>query len=178
MSRRTAWSPRHLLVLLSAGLAVAVYLVWWTTYASIHFEDRWRQAPLGGSARVQGADLTLLQLQAADELTDIGGRAPAVPPAGAVWIVAKVVVTVHRDPKGFFCPDTLLGTRGQQWSTEIFASVSRADPVCSPDEIEVGIPYRFELLFQVPGRDVGQVAGLLLTDPSSAGRKVVLRPPG
>ena len=79
---------RRILIAVAAFAAVLIYLIWWVTYAGIHFNPRYSVRPPGASAEVYGTSVRLLSLIRADQLHNTAGGEPASPETGAVWVVA------------------------------------------------------------------------------------------
>ena len=69
--------------------AVVIYLIWWVTYAGIHYNPRYSIRPPGAAADVNGTSVRLVSLVRSDLLTDASGGPPEVPDPGAVWVVAE-----------------------------------------------------------------------------------------
>ena len=165
----------RILFAVAAFPAVLIYLIWWATYAGIHFNERYTIRPPGAAAEVQGASMRLLSLVRAGELGDAKGGSPALPEPGAVWVVAELE-TVRQDPgKEFYCELVLLGPQERKW-TEAVDPVTRSAPHCETDN-PVGQPVRFESVFMVPARYTDQLIGIALNDASSAARTPVVTPP-
>jgi hypothetical protein len=175
----TVLRMRGILFTVAAFAAVLIYLIWWVTYAGIHYIPRYTLQPPGASGEVQDASVRLLSLtrsdKLADQLADSDRSQPKIAGPGAVWIVAELEA-VRRDPtKQFFCQFDLIGPQRRLWpSTSVF--VTRSTPGCELD-MPVGQPVRFELIFTVPARYADQLSGIALTDNSTAARTPVIRPP-
>jgi hypothetical protein len=167
---------RTILATTIVGCLVLLYLLWWTTYAGTRLEQRFTVTAPGEPGRSEGTSVRLESLTAAPLLADqeYGGEPDPAPP-GAVWVVA--VLEAVADPGSrFSCRLELIGADGQRW--EATTKATRTLPYCSPDEIAVGRPVRFEMVFLLPERLVGQVAGVAVLDPSGGGgRDEVIRPP-
>ncbi len=171
----SAPSTRRILFVVAAFAAVGIYLIWWVTYAGIHYIPRFSMRPPGASGESHGASIRLLSLTRADQLSDAGGGQPALPEPGAVWVVAELEVVRHDPVKEFFCEAQLLGPEGRLWSVAS-VRVQRPTPDCNRD-LGVGQPARSESIFMVPSRYADQLSGLALTDSSSAARTPVITPP-
>lgn len=158
------------------ALLVAIYLVLWSTYASTHTGERYRFTAPGGSGTRLGAEYRVLGFTRTDRLTDADGGKPQLPEAGATFVVVDLEVVQHQVEEYFGCYVDLLGPDGRLW-TGASVTVDRAVPGCTPSDVVPGTPYRFQGIYEVPVRYVDQVAGVALTDDSTADRSWVLRPP-
>ena len=166
---------RRILFAVGALAVVLVYLIWWVTYAGIHYNPRYSVRPPGASAEVQGTSVRLLSLIRADQLRNSAGGQPALPDPGAVWVVAEFEVVRHDPANEFGCETKLLGPQRRLWATESFHT-SRSTDSCQRDN-PVGQAVRFESIFMVPDRYAQQLTGIALADSSTAARTQVLRPP-
>jgi hypothetical protein len=170
---------RRTVFAVAAFAAVLIYLIWWVSYAGIHFSPRYRLLPPGVSAEVQGASVRVLSLTRSDQLANVGGGKPGLPDPGAVWIVAEMEAVRHDPAKEFLCGTELIGPEWRQWPTaSLFtasAGVQRATPSC-PLDLAVGQQVRFESIFMVPARYADQLSGIALRDDSSAARTPIIRP--
>jgi hypothetical protein len=154
---------------------VALYLLWWVTYADTHLDRRFVQLAPGASSEVQGTTLRVLSLTRAERLASTdGGKAKAAMP-GATWVVAVLEAQQAEGAADFYCAFQLLGPDGRLWESES-ALINRALPSCAGSEITPGGPYRFEALFQVPRADADRLIGIAVEDSDSATRVRVLRP--
>ena len=167
---------RRILFPVAALAAVGIYLIWWVTYAGIHFAPRFSMRPPGASGELAGASIRLLSLTRADQLADANGAQPAVPEPGAVWIVAELEAVQHDSTKDFLCDTRLLGPEQRLWPNASLLRVSRALPYCDSDLTVGKHPTRFESIFMVPTRYAGQLSGIALMDTYSAARTPVIRP--
>ncbi len=172
MTRSRSW-----LFLIVTALATALYVLWWSTYAQIHQQDRYAVLAPGAPAEVGGATVRLIGLQQSAQLADTDPTdEPEAPLPGTVWVVATVEVvksvTDDRSPCGVQLVDTDL----RAWSTTSTLA-DRTLPRCSSGEIVAGQPYRFEATFAVPERFAASIAGLAVPDPTTARRTSLLRPP-
>jgi hypothetical protein len=166
---------RPILFAVAAFAAVLIYLIWWVTYAGIHYNPRYSVRPPGVSVEVQGTSVRLLSLIRADQLSNSGGGQPAIPEPGAVWVVAALEAVRHDPGKEFGCETKLLGPERRIWATESF-HVKRATEDCEREN-PVGKAVRFESIFMVPARYADQLIGIALVDSSTTARTPVLRPP-
>ncbi len=170
---RASW-----LFLLVTALATAVYVLWWSTYAQIHQQERYAVLAPGAPAEVGGATVRLLGLQQTPLLADTDpADEPEAPLPGTVWVVATVEVLKPGADERSPCGVQLVDTDRRAWSTTS-PLVDRALPRCSGDEIVAGRPYRFEASFAVPERSAASIAGLAVPDASTARRTPLLRPAG
>jgi hypothetical protein len=167
---------RTTLIAVAVGCLVLLYVLWWTTYAGIHFNQRFTQRPPGEAGRAAGTTVRVLSLASTPLLADQKYAGPPEPaPSGAVWVVAVLEATRQPGAPEFFCPLELLDREGRRWTAQ--TSVTRSLPYCASDLVKPGPPVRFEVLFQVPERLVGQVAGVAVLDPASPDRVDVVSPP-
>jgi hypothetical protein len=166
---------RRVLFAFAALAAVLIYLIWWVTYAGIHYIPRYTLRPPGVAGEVQGTSVRLLSLTRAEQLADGTGTKPGLPDPGAVWIVAEFEAVRHDAAQDFLCDTQLMGPQRRPWSPAA-TRVTRATPRCSPDDLVVGQPLRFESIFMVPVRYADQLAGVALPDNSTAARTPVIRP--
>lgn len=167
---------RTVLVTTAVGCLVLLYVLWWTTYVATHVEQRYTQRPPGEAGRIGGTSIKVLSLTSSVLLADqkYDGPAEAAEP-GAVWVVAVLEATQEPDAPEFFCTVELLGPDGRRWDKE--SNVTRTLPYCASDVIKPGPPVRFETIYQVPERFVGQIAGVALLDPTVPDRVDVVSPP-
>jgi hypothetical protein len=86
---------RRVLFPVGAFAAVLIYLIWWATYAGIHFNDRYSIRPPGAAGEIQGSSVRLVSLVRTGELGDANGDVPALPEPGAVWVVAELESVRH-----------------------------------------------------------------------------------
>jgi hypothetical protein len=167
---------RTVLVATAVGCLVLLYVLWWTTYAGIHFNERFTQRPPGAAGQVGGTAVRVLSLTSTPLLADQLYAGPPDPaPSGAVWVVAVLEATQQPGAPAFFCPLELVDRDGRRWDAQTIGT--RAMPYCGSDLVKPGPPVQFETVFLVPERLVGQVVGLALLDPASADRVDVVRPP-
>jgi len=171
---------RRILFAVTAFAAVLIYVIWWVTYAGIHYIPRYTMRPPGASGALHGATVRVLSLTRSDRLADAEGGEPGVPDPGAVWIVAELEAERHDPAKEFLCGTQLIGPERRLWSTTSAltegAMPKRAIQSC-PLDLPVGQPVQFESIFMVPARYADQLVGIALTDDSSAARTPVIRPP-
>jgi hypothetical protein len=165
---------RRILFAVAALAAVLIYLIWWITYAGIHFEPRYSLRPPGESAEIQGTSVRLLSLVRSGELKNLNRPEPVVPDPGAVWIVGQLEGVRHDSERRFYCNIELLGPERRVWRPEI--SIGRSTPACDRDS-PVGQAIRFEVVYMVPARYADQLIGIALQDVSTPARTAVLRPP-
>ena len=171
---RMGWlAERRSLILVITAALVAIYLIWWVSYAEIHQHARYRQLAPGAALTTKGLTLRLERVVIADQLLDKSGQQPVAAVPGAVWVVAQFQVT-ERDPKQSCCEFRLVGTDGSTWS-DSYPSVSRA--VGSFFSFDTA-PYEFEETYEVPARAANHLAGVVVQDLTSPAPMPVLRPPG
>ena len=166
---------RRILFLVATFAAVLIYLIWWVTYAGIHYIPRYTLRPPGASGEVQGTTVRVLSLVRSEQLADADGSQPGLPDPGAVWVVAELEAVRHDPAKEFNCGARLLGPEQRLWSTTASVRTKRAMESC-PLDLPVGQSVRFESIFMVPARYADQLLGIALTDHSSAARTPVIRP--
>jgi hypothetical protein len=76
---------RPILFALAAFAAVLIYLIWWVSYAGIHYIPRYNLRPPGASGEVQGTSVRLLSMIRSDQLAAVEGGQPGIPePGGGV----------------------------------------------------------------------------------------------
>ena len=167
---------RRILFAVAAFAAVLIYLIWWVTYAGIHFNPRYSVRPPGASAEVSGTSVRLLSLIRADQLHNAAGGEPASPDTGVVWVVAEFESVRHDPVEKFSCGTRLVGPQRRVWIPEPVPSVKRVTEECRPNN-PVGQAVRFESIFKVPARYADQLIGIELFDNSTAARTPVLTPP-
>src|SRR3712207_3188823 len=102
MPRRDAEIPlRTVLVLTAASALVLLYLLWWTTYAGIHMEERFVQQPAGAAAEVGGTSIRLLSLRQSTLLADQKySGVPEQASSGTTWEVAEMEAVQDRKSVG------------------------------------------------------------------------------
>jgi hypothetical protein len=156
---------------------VLLYVLWWTTYAGIHFEPRFTQQPPGASGRVQGTEVRLVSLTRTGVLTDQSyGGEPETAEPGTTWVVAVLEATQQPGAPKFYCTLELVDADLRRWDTH--GLPGRALPSCPPgEELTTGQPVRFETIFLVPERFAERIAGVAVMDQTTADRTVVLTPP-
>ena len=152
---------RRWLAVAVAALAVAVYLLAWTTYVRLHMSpDRYVQLLPGASASSLGADFRLVSLQRTERLMGKYGGPNAADP-GALWVLARLEVTPHALEENFSCSLLLVARDRTTWSTGI-TGVTRETPSCTPDNPTPGRAYPVELTFQVPANRADDLVGVAL----------------
>lgn len=167
---------RTVLVTTAVGCLVLLYVLWWSTYVETHVEQRYTQRSPGEVGRVGGTSIRVLSLTSTVLLADqkYSGPPEAAEP-GAAWVVAVFEATQEPGAPEFLCTVELLGPEGRRWDAE--TNVTRTLPYCSTDLVKPGPPARFEMIFLVPERFVGQIVGVALLDPSVPDRVDVVTPP-
>jgi hypothetical protein len=167
-------SRQRILFPVATFAAVAIYVIWWVTYAGIHYEPRYSIRPPGAAAEVRGTSIRLMSLVRSDQLADANGGPPELPYPGAVWVVAEFESLRHNPVEKLSCSSTtLLGPQGRLWDPEMFR-VERLKE-CQTDN-PVGQVVRYESIYMVPARYAEQLIGIAVEDHSSAARTPVLRP--
>ena len=151
-------------------------MIWWVTYAGIHYNARYSIRPPGAAAEVEGSSVRLLSLVRSDQLADASGGMPLFPDPGAVWVVGEFESVRHDPAEKFLCGTRLLGPQRRVWIPEPFPEVKRVTEDCQTNN-PVGQAVRFESIFMVPARYADQLIGIELYDPSTAARTPVLTPP-
>ena len=166
---------RTLLVTTAVGCLVLLYLIWGTTYAGIHFNQRYTQLAPGAPGHDGRTSIRLLSLTSTPLLADQKyDEAPKPADPGALWVVA---VLEGQQPPGapeFYCTLRLLGSDGRRWEKQDAFDRTTA---CDGDALKSGAPVRLEAVFLVPERDVGQIVGVALPGPTDAGPADVVTPP-
>jgi hypothetical protein len=159
----------------SVGCLVVLYLLWWTTYAGIHFDQRFAQQPPGAPGKARGTSTRLLSLARSELLADQKyGGVPEQATPGTTWVVAELEAVQQPGAPDFFCTFELVGPGGRRWETQFKAGRMAAD--CTSEELKSGRPVRIETIFLVPERFVDQIAGVALVDSSVADRVPVITP--
>jgi hypothetical protein len=173
LRRRRAWLQTAVVALL-----VSIYLVGWTVYATTHTGERYRQLPPGAAGTRADAEVRLLSLTLTERLLDSGGGDPQVAEAGSTFVVAELELTQRRPAELVSCTADLLGPDQRLWERDVLGvQVQRPTPTCDSGDVVVGRPYRFEAVYVIPARFADRLAGVALTDHSTAGRTQVLQPP-
>ena len=167
---------RTTLVTVAVGCLILLYVLWWTTYAGIHFDQRYSQRPPGEAGETGGTTVRLLSMTSSPMLADQKYAGPPEPAApGTVWVVAVLEATRAPGSPEFYCTVELLGPDGRRWEKE--GKVTRTLPACGSDVVQPGPPVQFETIFLVPERFVGQIDGVALLDPLVPDRVDVVTPP-
>jgi hypothetical protein len=165
---------RRILFVVAAFAAVLIYGIWWVTYAGIHYIPRYTVKPPGATGEMQGTTVRLLSLTRSNQLADTEGGEPEFPDPRAVWVVAELEALRHDPAQEFYCGVQLVGPEWRLWSTTPVRT-QRAIQSCPPD-LAVGQPVQFESIFMVPARYADQLAGIALSDGSTAARIPVITP--
>jgi hypothetical protein len=167
---------RTVLFLTAVGALVLLYLLWWTTYAGIHFQERFVQQPAGAAAEVGGTSMRLLSLRQSTLLADQKfNGVPEQAGSGTTWVVAELEAVQQPDAPDFYCTLELVGPDGRRWEKQ--TKFNRTLPWCDSKEIASGRSVRFEAIFLVPEQYADQLMGVALMDPSVADRVPVIMPP-
>jgi hypothetical protein len=172
--RRRAWL-RAACVL----LAVAVYLSLWTAYALNGLSDygRYRQYAAGTPVDSMGAEFRLVSLVQTSQLTNSITGEISSPPMNAVYLVARIDVVRRSDDPGLFCSFAILGPGRRTWEPNTDYVSRDQSSSCRREEMPIGRPVPLEVIFQVPERYVGELAGVAVNDPVSRAARPVLTPP-
>ena len=168
---------RTVLVTTAVGCLVLLYLLWWTTYAGTHLEQRFTQPPPGEPATVSGTTVRVLSLATSPLLAQeaYGGGPDEPEPAapGTVWVVAELAAVQTAEAPDFGCTLELVDVEGRRWEP---AGVSkRTRPSCDREAVSEQ-PTRFEVVFSVPEVFADQLVGVAVLDSSVADRAPVLTP--
>jgi hypothetical protein len=167
---------RTTLFLTAVGALVMLYLLWWTTYAGIHFHERFMQQPAGAAAEVSGTSIRLLSLRQSTLLADQKfSSVPEQAGSRTTWVVAELEAVQQPDASDFYCTLEMVGPGARRWKTQY--KVNRTLPSCDHEEIGSGRSVRFEAIFLVPQQYADQLMGVALMDPSVADRVPVITPP-
>jgi hypothetical protein len=161
-----------------AAALVLVYLTLWTLYSMTHLSSfgRYEQVPPGAATREGGADFRLLNLVQSEELASTDGE-PQLSSSGAVWVVATLEVTQRVKDPNFLCTTELLGPDHRTWEYSTLLDADRSlSQFCHNEELELGEPYRFEQVYEIPARYADQVFGVVVVDPVNSTPQQVLTP--
>jgi hypothetical protein len=173
--RRDAW--------LRAGcvlLAVAIYLSLWTAYAlnGLTSHGRYRQYDAGAPVTAMGAEFRLVSLVQTTQVTDESTDEILSPPLNAVFLVARIDVVRRTDDPDLYCSFAILGPDRRRWEPNTVYISRDLDDSCPRDErAPLGRTQPLEVIFQVPERYVGELAGVAIDDPISRDVRPVLTPP-
>lgn len=172
--RRRAW-VRAACVL----LAVAVYLNIWTTYALYGLNEygRYDQLQPGAPATAMGAEFRLVSLVQTTELVNQITDEVASPAVNAVWVVARVDVVRRSEDPDLFCTLEVLGPGRRVWEPNRDYVSRDGKTTCTADEMPLGSVWPLEIVFQVPEKYAGDLAGVVINDPVSRSARPVLVPP-
>ena len=172
--RRRAW--------LRAGCvlaAVAVYLNIWTTYAlyGLTAYGRYDQQDPGSVVTAMGAEFRLVSLAQTTELVNSSTQEISSPAINAVWVVARIDVVRRSEDANLFCSFAVLGPERRVWEPSRDYVSRDATDTCTPDLMPLGGTWPLEVVFQIPERYVGELAGVALNDPASRSARPVLVAP-
>jgi hypothetical protein len=167
---------RTALFVTSVGAMVLLYLLWWTTYAGIHLQERFVQQPPGAAGQVRDTSIRLLSLTRSS-LLDMQKYAgsPKQSSPGTVWVVAVLESVPEPGAPEFYCTLELLGPEGRRW--EDVSEVNRHRPSCISRDTTPNRPAEFESIFMIPERYADQIVGMALMDPTTPDRVPVIIPP-
>lgn len=162
-----------------AAALVVTYLVIWTVYSMAHLSSyaRYEQLRPGASAHHLQADFRLLSLVRTDELTAESGDGQ-IAAAGTVWVVAELEVVQRAQDPNFVCTTRLLGPDRRAWEVASLDITRPTSMFCSDDDLQVGRPYRYEQVYEVPARYADEIYGVVVVNSSDARPNQVLTPPG
>lgn len=162
-SRRAAWLRAGCVI-----LAVAIYLCLWTAYAlnGLTAYGRYRQLDPGVSAQSMGAEFRLVSLVQTTQLTNQSTEEVASPPPNAVWLIARIDVTRRTQEDFFVCTFEVLGPDRRTWEPDS-AFVSRDRKSTCAADTPIGQVTPLEVIFQVPERYLGEIAGVAIDDGTS-----------
>jgi hypothetical protein len=167
---------RTVLFVTAVGALVLLYVLWWTTYAGIHFEERFAQQPAGAAAEVSGTTIRLLSLRQSALLADQKfNGVPEHAGSRTTWVVAELEAVQRPDAPDFYCTVELVGPDARHWERQ--SKFNRTVPSCDSEEIGSGRSVRFEAIFLVPQQYADQLMGVALMDSSVADRVPVITPP-
>lgn len=171
--RRRAWWRAGCVL-----LAVVVYLSVWTTYAIYGLADygRFAQQPPGATVTSMDADFTLVSLVQTTQVTNAITDEIVRPAPNAVWVVARIDVVRHAAGDSFFCDFQVLGPDRRVWGPA-GNHISRDTESLCLTEMAVGPVHHREVIFEIPERYVGDLAGVVVNDPVSRAARPVLVPP-
>jgi hypothetical protein len=93
---------RRILFVVAAFAVVLIYLIWWVSYAGIHYTARYTIRSPGASGEVQGTTVRVLSLTRSDQLADAEEGEPDLPYPGAVWVVAELEALWHDPAKEYY----------------------------------------------------------------------------
>ena len=160
-------------------LAVAVYLSLWTAYAlnGLTSYGRYHQYAAGAPVTAMGAEFRLVSLVQTTQLTNSITGEITSPPVNAVFLVARVDVVRRTDDPDLFCTFAILGPGRRTWQPNTGYVSRELSGSCPREEMTIGQPWPIEVIFQVPERYVGELAGLAVNDPVSRDVRPVLTPP-
>jgi hypothetical protein len=172
--RRRAW--------LRAGCvlaAVAVYLNIWTTYALYGLTDygRYDQQEPGAVVAAMGAEFRLVSLVQTTELVSSSTQEVSSPAINAVWVVARIDVVRRSEDPNLFCSFAVLGPGRRVWDPNQDYVSRGTTGTCARGSMPLGSTWPLEVIFQIPERYVGELAGVALNDPVSRSARPVLVAP-
>ncbi|GAA3703301.1 hypothetical protein GCM10022204_20700 [Microlunatus aurantiacus] len=172
--RRRAWL-RAACVL----VAVAVYLNVWTTYALYGLTEygRYTQQQPGASTTAMGAEFRLVSLVQTTELVNSVTEEVASPSVNAVWVVARVDVVRRTEDPNLLCVLEILGPGRRVWEPNRDYVSRDGNSTCTLAEMPLGSTWPLEIVFQVPEKYAGELAGVAVNDPVSRSARPVLVPP-
>lgn len=172
--RRRAWWKAGCVL-----LAVAVYLCVWSTYALYGLTDygRFEQQRPGATVTSMNADFTLVSLVQTFQVTNAITDEVVRPAPNAVWVVARIDVVRRAPGDHFFCDFELLGPDRRVWGPEDSHISRDTESLCLSAAMPVGPVHHREVIFEIPERYAGDLAGVVVNDPASRAARPVLVPP-
>jgi hypothetical protein len=161
-------------------LVVAIYLNLWTAYAlnGLTAHGRYRQLEAGQPVTSMGAEFRLVGLVRTTQLVNSITDEVSTPPANAVWLIARIEVTRVNDDPDLLCAFEVLGPQRRIWEPDSGLVSRDAASTCDADAMPIGRAWPIEVVFQVPERYLGDLAGITVNDPTSRAVRPVLTPPG
>jgi hypothetical protein len=160
-----------MLFAVGALAAVLIYLIWWVTYAGIHYTPRYAVRPPGVAGEVQGTSVRLLSLTRAEHGRHAGRQIRQVSfDPGGVWIVADP--KLRHDPGRLLLRHRVAGSQRRLWARA--ARVGRPFRLLTR-RFRSDRLVRFEVFLSTNGY-ADQLAGVALVDDSTAARTPVITP--
>jgi MFS family permease len=96
----------------------------------------------------------------------------------AVFLVARIDVVRRTDDPDLYCSFAILGPDRRRWEPNTVYISRDLDDSCPRDKrAPLGRTQPLEVIFQVPERYVGELAGVAIDDPISRDVRPVLTPP-
>ena len=168
--RRRAW-----LITALAFLLVCTYLSLWAAFSGSHTYPRYRQLAPGAPGTSGVEHYRVLSLTSSEIAASDGGD-PEPAPAGTVWVVATLQVTIDQPEELIGCDLSLLGPGGRVWGTTLDGPSRALHGYCDSEDVRPGVPYTFEGIYEIPTGYADQVRGLVLVNHLSAAPSQVISP--